>query len=448
MIPSGLILATSTTATTFTSARIHVEEGKTATRYLAFYDTSFASSFTLRKRQRVRPSDSDEFGAWGDWSEWTETIAAEGNGLRRSLTPFTWDTTDVSPASTNDLIELEFQAQEAGGEWSASFMTTVVYKPTLTLTATLSGVSSITLSLDTGAWTRNGSTLTIQDIKQGSTTDPLSALPSMLKSKPIVFGGLEPNPARDIDLNALSLFPGNNTYMSVTFKFSTCDICVNRYTVPLLVTYTASNTPTAVLVPNHDAGTVTITVTDAGGAKPITGCSALMLGGMGAFDLIPLTVGVAATHYVPPLGKQITYQIIAVAADGSRKVVEKSTTVKSGGRNWFNWGANYSESMELRANVEWDVKHAKDKTYFKPYEGLPKVFHAKTKETDGAASAVVFSKTYHAKAESLTAADKVVYRDPNGNRRVISIDSTSIKGSAKQVYLNVGVKYTEVSPWQ
>ena len=89
-----------------------------------------------------------------------------------------------------------------------------------------------------------------------------------------------------------------------------------------------------------------------------------------------------------------------------------STTVKSGGRNWFNWGTNYSESMELRANVEWDVQHSRDKTYFKPYEGLPKVFHAKTKETDGAASAVVFSKTYHAKAESLTAAEKVVYPRP------------------------------------
>ena len=447
MIPSGLTLATSTTATTFTT-NIPVFDGATTTRYLVFYDTAMANTFTMRKRERFRPSDSDEFGAWGDWSEWTETMAAEGNGLRRSLTPITWSPDTLSPLADNDRTQVEFQVKESGGEWSASLITGAGWWPSIGISATLNAASSISLTLDTGAYIRNGSTLTILDIKQGSTTDPLSALPSMLKSKPLIFDGLEPNATRDIPLSAFALYPGNNTYMTVGFRFTMQGGHLSDYIVPVLVTYTASNTPTVVLVPNHDAGTVSITVTDAGGTKPITGCSALMLGGMGDFDLIPLTVGAAATHYVPPLGKKITYQIIAVASDGSRKIVEASTTVKSGGRNWFNWGANYSESMELRANVEWDVQHSRDKTYFKPYEGLPKVFHAKTKETDGAASAVVFSKTYHAKAESLTAAEKVVYRDPNGNRRVISIDSTSIKAGAKRVYLNIGIKFTEVSPWQ
>lgn len=448
MIPSGLTLADSTTATSFTT-NVPIFEGATTTRYLVFYDTSFATSFTMRKRERVRASNSDVYGAWGDWSEWSESLTSGADGIRRSLTPFAWDTTTVSPAATNDIIQLEFQAKEAGGEWSASLITDAYYFPTVGITATLIGVTSISLSLDMGAWIRNGSTLTIIDIKQGSTIDPLSGLPSMLKSKPLVFDGLEVDATRDIPLSAFSLFPANNSYISIFFRFSIAGGYWAEYAVPILVTYAASNTPTVVLVPNHDAGTVSITVTDAGGAKPITGCSALMLGGMGDFDLIPLTVGAAATHYTPPLDKLLTYQIIAVASDGSRKIVEATTTVNSNGRAWFNWGTNYSESMDIRYNAEWSSDYSRDKTYFKPYSGLPKVFHSQTKSGGGSISGIALTSAYKTKAKALAESGKVVYCEPGGDRKVISIDNVGTsEGASKGYQIGLNIRYTEVSPWQ
>ncbi|MDR3052863.1 MAG: hypothetical protein LBU48_03245 [Coriobacteriales bacterium] len=457
MIPVNLTLSPSSTSTAATRDFIEVPEGSSAVSYLMFEDSSTINAFELRRRVRKRHKSSDSFDAWGEWAVWTETLPVKAKGLRLSQTPLTVTSTDVNPNSY-DLAEWEFQVREVLPEptdpdaeelpegWSASLFAKAYFAPAITLGCTFADVSTLSLNL-TSSWLRNDNTIVIEDVLMGQAAGP-SALPSiMAEKKPIVLSRIVANGSGTLSVYNFTRHPVASSYLTFVYRFSTCDheLSALRY-APVLVTYSTANTPQLTLTPRSEEGYVDILMTDKGDkGKTITSASVLMLNGMGVCDLIPVKIGVPARHYVPPLDVPITYQAIAMAADGSKSLLTQTITVPSAGRLWFNWGIDMASRLALDANIGWRSGFERDKTYVEVAEGLPKVFFGGGRKHRLSVSGDVIYPRNRTELETLAYAASSVFREPYGMRRLVAPDSVDIDDAAGNIQTVISISCTGVA---
>jgi hypothetical protein len=451
VIPVNLALSKSSSDTSNLKDHFEIPEGGSTTVYVAFLDSSTVDDFQLRRRVQKRDKTSESFDEWGEWSEWEETLSVRPGGLRLSQTAISMSSEDINPQGFDAAI-WEFQVREFDSEeeeeigWSQSLFAKVLFAPTIALSCSLPDVSTVQVGISS-SWQRNDSSISIENILIGNATGP-SALPSLLSdpTKTIELTRLVANGSGKFSVFNFKRHPINNEYLTFVYRFSTCDGELEglRYT-PVQVSFSAANTPILSLVPYPEEGRIQITVTDAGDkGKPLTAASILMLDGQGGMDLLPIQIGVPTFHRVPPLDVNITYQAIVTAAGGTRATVTQTTKIDSGGRLWFNWGETLADSMALDASIAWNGSMARKKVYFEPAEGLPKVFHGKGRTNTFTVSGEVLYPRNRDDFESIADATKVIFREPYGKRRTVSIDSVDPSDSAANIQTNVSINITEV----
>jgi hypothetical protein len=452
MIPVNLTLSTSATSPTETTDHFEIPEDGSTTLYLRFEDSDTGVDFQMRRRTRKRHKTSNVFDDWGSWTTWTEELSIREGAQRLSQTALTFSSSEINPAGF-DLAEMELQAREAPEgedepEWSVSFLAKALFAPNITLSCTLTGADRLKLSFDS-SWARNDNSIIIEDIINGYTEGP-AALPSMLADTgtQLVFNRLGADGFAYFSVWNLTRHPSNSQYMTFVYRFATCDGQVGGiHYAPLLVTFAAANMPQMTLLPNTDEGYVEIFVTDGGGSKPITSATVLMLDGMGSCDLIPITLGQTARHYVPPLDVNVVYEAIVIAADGSRSTLTQTTQIASEGKLWLNWGNNtvrLASKCALDANINWKGRHSRVKRYFDTYSGYLKVFHGKARRGEFEIDGEVLYPRDRETFENLSQATKCVFREPYGSRRSLSIDSVDLSDAAANIQTNISISATQV----
>ena len=457
MIPAGITLSAASSALSGSYGFIEVPEGGSVTRYMAFTDSSMTSAFRLRRRVRRRPRTADAFGEWGSWTEWTETLPIRAGGLRLSQTPITVSSSDISPTAAFDLAEYELQVKEdiEGEMWSQSLIARAYFAPNIAIQLAPDGATTLKIGF-TSSWLRHNNTMIVEDVLIGQATTAaqaasLSSLEAAIQAgRSITMTGLVADGSAVVPITHFKRYPVYNEWLTFVVRFATCDAELDalRY-IPAQMTYAACNTPVLVAVPHPEDGYMELRVTDSGDKGiPIAQATVMLLDGIGSMDVISAPLGASVYHRVPPLDIDITYQVVAAAASGQRTTATRTVRCDSNGHIWLNWGDELKERLALRANIIWSSAHSREKSYFAPAEGLPKVYFGRGMAVEHMIEGDVIYPASRTEPEAVANAVKVMMREPYGKRRIISIDSAAVHDRASDKQTVLSFDATEVASWQ
>ncbi|MDR1421358.1 MAG: hypothetical protein LBI64_00635 [Coriobacteriales bacterium] len=429
--------------------------GGSVTRYVLFDYLGTDTTFTGRYRTRTRAAGATQMGEWGAWIKVDFASEAQPN-LTLHIWPkaFTYTQSDLSPA-TVDYAELEVQVKPRGGgdaDYSGSVVFPVRYAASATATFTrtfslvLFGSPSDTtagyrLTVETD-WKRNDSSIIVDGIWLGSAGGELITAERNVRYTAIVAGGA----ASMLTTRFIQQpQPGDTVYIKGFYV--TCDGAETAFVATCPMSSSLCNLPIVTIVRHPEQSRVDLTVTDGGGASPITGLAFTLASPEGTTDTINLSVGQTLSYRMLPLDVDMHYDVVAMSADLKSQVVSGTLSLPSEGRFWFNWGQGNERSLCLEMSPDWKntIDNTDNKTYFARATGYPAVFYGrKTSHEISFTGELFYPAARDILVELANYRGAVTWRGPYGEKAIVSIDSMDFSDTGESMATEVSIAMTKI----